>query len=623
MLHPLPHPHSKDTISLSLVNMEGSYHHPGVFPSSFPASSVYYPQPVVPAKREDDDVQFVSSNPVKKRRIDGYQPITPHSTTESIPVEQPAPIHQPPSPAKEIAQPERRGSTGMVDPSPAIHMPDVDPMRGCSMPTPGRSDYPESFWTAPSTGLQISPPVSPKSLPEHITPSMLRLDKNHGSTPGHLDGSNGAVVSLPGPAQPASTPANISPSPVRAEGTPSQLHSGNQNQTETVKDTIPVRTSPKPVGANNPAKNPSVFPAAPVADGKDGTQQYRAAGPISNHACPDTAVIQVAAGLVDNHRDINQAKLTGTETQPHAHQPIPAPSSLTSSVHATSHSTADSQPGTCSSRPALGAKGPCRQCMEARLRQKAANITAGTGPCSGTSAPTPSPASLSSTSIQQPWTHVLGINPYHNAMAGAMYGPLLQQPLVTGPTSHFAVPSQQSHLSPGGPPHLSGGHMFHIGSPPPMPQTQSYVIQQASRKPAKPVAAPPKAQMTRAPDTQSTTKHIIVDIADTCLDLFPFGEVAKRHNQPEQKVRDIFSAVIQVPLLRCPTDKRRAGKLGTSRVKEFNQAKKEAQAQANASPTRQDHPNQPLYIPSAWDIAQFMGSSDVQFGGFPQFSGPW
>ncbi|OHX00864.1 hypothetical protein CSPAE12_00442 [Colletotrichum incanum] len=258
------------------------------------------------------------------------------------------------------------------------------------------------------------------------------------------------------------------------------------------------------------------------------------------------------------------------------------------------------------------------------MRQQAANIAAARGFPSAPTAQTLTQTSVPSSTIQPPWAHLLGLNPYHNAMAGAMYGSLLQQPLMTGPTGPFTAPPQQSHLPHGLPSHQSGGSMFHFGSVSPMPQPQAYVTQQSPAKPIKAATGNQKSQMTRILDTQLTTKHIIVDIADTCLNVFPFAEVAKRHNQPEQKVRDIFSAVIQVPLLRCPTDKRRAGKLGTVRVKEFNQAKKEVQAQqGNAGQPRQDSPNQMAYMPSAWDVAQFMGPSDVRPGGLPQCSGPW
>lgn len=63
--------------------------------------------------------------------------------------------------------------------------------------------------------------------------------------------------------------------------------------------------------------------------------------------------------------------------------------------------------------------------------------------------------------------------------------------------------------------------------------------------------------------------NILVDIAQTCQNTFPFAAIAKRHNQPVQKVFDIFSAVIQIPLLQSATDARRTGNLGSTRMKEF------------------------------------------------------
>ena len=67
---------------------------------------------------------------------------------------------------------------------------------------------------------------------------------------------------------------------------------------------------------------------------------------------------------------------------------------------------------------------------------------------------------------------------------------------------------------------------------------------------------------------------MLVDIAQTCQDNFPFALIAKRHNQPIQKVFDTFSAVIQLPLLRSAADVRRSGKLGSLRMKEFRAMKK-------------------------------------------------
>ncbi|EXF77730.1 hypothetical protein CFIO01_03051 [Colletotrichum fioriniae PJ7] len=613
-----------------------------MFPPVYPTGLAPYPQPVIPAKREDDDVQFVSSNPVKKRKIGGYQPVTPHSTTDSPAAEPPAPINnnQPSEPAKLISQPERRGSTGMVDHSPTTRLPDVDPMRGCSMPTPERSCHSESFWTAPYTGPQCSPPVSPKSLPEHISPSMLGIDKNDGSAPGYMSATNETIADIPPPVPSAMPSTMPSPHVYQAQlsgeqGTPNQMQPETENHAETAKETPAAASAPAApmlAGITDLGKINSM----PVS-GADGTiipHQTAESGPALSHSGAETDSKNALCDLLDQQVDLHSSKTNDspfpfhTHTQQNTHTSNP----LTTDVHNTAHGTSDNQTRACADRPASGAKAPCRQCVEARLRQQAANMAVNSGLPNGTTTSTTSQAPLPPSSVQQPWTNLLGLNPYHNAMAGAMYNPLLQQSLMAGPAGHFAVHPQQPHLGAGIPPQQPAGHMFHLGPPSPVPQTPAHVTQQPPSQPFKPAggATASKPQANRVPDTQPTTKHIIVDIADTCLNMFPFQEVAKRHNQPEQKIRDIFSAVIQVPLLRCPTDKRRAGKLGTARVKEFTQAKKEVQAQkgnTGQQQMRQDSPNQNQsqmpYVPSAWDVAQFMGPSDVRLGALPKYSPPW
>jgi len=73
---------------------------------------------------------------------------------------------------------------------------------------------------------------------------------------------------------------------------------------------------------------------------------------------------------------------------------------------------------------------------------------------------------------------------------------------------------------------------------------------------------------------KSHPPNMLVDIAQTCQDSFPFALIAKRHNKPIQKVFDTFSAVIQLPLLRSAVDTRRSGKLGSLRMKEFRTMKR-------------------------------------------------
>jgi hypothetical protein len=140
---------------------------------------------------------------------------------------------------------------------------------------------------------------------------------------------------------------------------------------------------------------------------------------------------------------------------------------------------------------------------------------------------------------------------------------------------------------------------------PPQPQAQQMIIQkhqgadkdrkstpEQPKKTQPPQASQPKNTAAKPSPASSPIKppvsliqptyrkpspNLIVDVAETCQEKFPFEEVAKRHNVPVDKVFDIFAAIIQVPLLRCPTDRRRPGRLATARIKEYNKAKKDFQ----------------------------------------------
>lgn len=76
------------------------------------------------------------------------------------------------------------------------------------------------------------------------------------------------------------------------------------------------------------------------------------------------------------------------------------------------------------------------------------------------------------------------------------------------------------------------------------------------------------------PTYRKPSPNLVVDVAEMCQERFPFLEVAERHRVSVEKVVDVFAAIIKVPLLRCPTDRRRAGKLATARMKEYGQARK-------------------------------------------------
>ncbi|KAA8569890.1 hypothetical protein EYC84_002233 [Monilinia fructicola] len=88
----------------------------------------------------------------------------------------------------------------------------------------------------------------------------------------------------------------------------------------------------------------------------------------------------------------------------------------------------------------------------------------------------------------------------------------------------------------------------------------------------------PQILVPRLPNQQSSApKHspnLIIDIAQTSQETFPFAAVAARHNKPIQKVFDTFSAIIQLPLLKQAADGRRHGPLGSERMRQYREAKR-------------------------------------------------
>ncbi|RYP25198.1 hypothetical protein DL765_000079 [Monosporascus sp. GIB2] len=108
------------------------------------------------------------------------------------------------------------------------------------------------------------------------------------------------------------------------------------------------------------------------------------------------------------------------------------------------------------------------------------------------------------------------------------------------------------------------------------------------------------------PTYRKRSPNLIVDVAETCQEKFPFEEVAQRHNVPVEKVFDVFAAIIQVPLLRCPTDRRRPGRLATSRIREYTRAKKDIQELRGGASDRDEGGAAAVVTPL--DIAHRMGT---------------
>jgi len=150
---------------------------------------------------------------------------------------------------------------------------------------------------------------------------------------------------------------------------------------------------------------------------------------------------------------------------------------------------------------------------------------------------------------------------------------IVQQAMPASPTSsayQSACVSKDGNIQGASPvvPHIAGpGNLRSFGGTPISPMPPQTATSQ-------PQIVQIRTDRRREPTKSTHPPNMLVDIAQTCQDNFPFALVAKRHNQPIQKVFDTFSAIIQLPLLRSAVDARRSGKLGSERMKEFRAMKK-------------------------------------------------
>ncbi|KAI0014321.1 hypothetical protein F4779DRAFT_559249 [Xylariaceae sp. FL0662B] len=488
-----------------------------------------FPNPVVtPSKRSDDDIQFISSKPVKRRKISDEKP-KPTPQKQVVPGILTAPIPPVSAPTNnDTREGERRVSTGMVGLPSDFHAMELTcALRGVSLPVLENFTLDQPF----RRPRPASPPeLSPKQLPQTISPTMLNINSNH----------NGPEVFG------LHTTAH-QPVAYLATNEGPQLGVPTQNSLKPCPDNTQVHV------LNMPAEQASSSPSTPTGPPKDANQKGMAMPPpplpkVDTPRAPDT----------------------------------------------TRNSPSPSENGPHNVPRANATKQPCQVC--AKLRQQANLARAQGVPMMHHGVPhhmmPQVPCHQSYGQHLHPQIMAMahsGMHPY-----GAGFAPIMMP--VNG-NGFAAMP----------PPHVS--------SPAPLRQHISHQNTQTTAQPGKSSdqpqpqpqpQPPPQCQPTTTPATSTTTtttakspavpsspvkppasliqptyrKHspnLIVDVAETCQEKFPFEEVARRHNAPVDKVFDVFAAIIQVPLLRCPTDRRRAGRLATARVKEYTRAKRDIQ----------------------------------------------
>ncbi|KAI8956280.1 hypothetical protein F4801DRAFT_526100 [Xylaria longipes] len=492
---------------------------------------------IAPSKRrveDDDDIQFISEKPVKRRRISEKQPAVPMpqqpmnllatdagvaaaaSAANIVPNISTTATQMPSSDPRDT---ERRLSTGMVGlPSDIQAIELTYALRGVSMPVlenfvldqPFRKPRPSS-----------PPELSPKQLPSTVSPEMLNIQSGQ-CAPGAfgvVKPSNDQIVCQ---SSRHTTSCQIEKPPMT-----SQL-------AKTTLDTHQTPVLMAPSSSNN-RDTPTFSDRGKRADSKS-TPMPPPPSPLTvphpevSHGAPSGS----SPRLLNNHHHHN------------------------SSAHSQKH--------------------PCQVCS--RLRYQAQLSRAQGLPMVNAALP----------------PHLMPQLHYHTS-----YGQHIHPQMLTIPTSN--VHQYGTNFAPVMIP-VNGNSFVPLSSrPPPQPSPQQSTPQQQegaetdkqttseqSRKTESPQISQLKNTASNTSATSSPIKppasliqptyrkpspNLIVDVAETCQEKFPFEEVAKRHNVPVDKVFDVFAAIIQVPLLRCPTDRRRPGRLATARIKEYNKAKKD------------------------------------------------
>ncbi|KAI0132573.1 hypothetical protein BJ170DRAFT_680454 [Xylariales sp. AK1849] len=505
------------------------------------------PTPVIPSKRSDDDVQFISSKPVKRQKVTEtrYQSVPPpalYSHPEPQAQIEPHPhLAAVPSHSGITGREQnmglshdRRVSTGMVGlPSDIQTIESAYANRGVSLPVL------ESFVLNQPSGRPrppSSPSLSPKQLPQTVFPALLNVNKSQ------FENANDAVLgSL------HSTVCLPSINSLHAQGV-------------TRAPVTPVDPSPMVL----------TRPLAPTSCPSP-TQTAAMDKPKSSMLPPLLSQTQQSDGSSDCMR----------LTSP--------PQQSTSPFSGT--------------RPP-GPRQPCPICLQ--MTQRAALAR-----------PQGLPMPVTNHKLSQ---HI----------GGACHSPHPHPQLMPMP------PTSMHNFGPGFPPTMIPMHMngFHnmvlqnsmplsqeqsptkFPSKPTQPQTSAKAMETNQATPTTPaleIATPsspfnPLATLIQ-PTYRKPSPNLIVDVAETCQEKFPFEEVAKRHNTSVERVIDVFAAIIQVPLLRCPTDRRRPGRLATGRVKEYTKAKKDIQ-EANGGNSAAGGSKEEIVV-RPLQIAQQLGPLEV------------
>lgn len=606
-----------------------------------------------PIKRKpEEEVQFVSSKPVKKCRGSRDSPAEANRGVDPAEISR---VGRPPEDTHPGNTPSHLGPS----------LPESQPLhessnfnRGVSLPSMENYVFPPPHDGIASRTSRSSPMLSPKQLPQ-TAPS--------GQPDAQMAPSN------PSNANDAKPPAWFN-APWAAAGVPPQPTSMNFHMT-----------------SHQPMVTPYIQPSAPepYAAVHDGNQQSRTSEKVTDPTQCTQPASQSRKELGMEHiqkshqypSQENGKSMQGTQPsqtqkawQPAQSAPRTPPGQMPSTqVPAQQHAGNSNGYGVATVHT-LPPKPPCFACEQMRQQalQNKTNMYPLIGPASHAHQgwhgpevahlthpthmqPAPFPNAGFNMSPDVPQNHTLHRPQllYHGQVpmgyglthvpAQGPYPAAVQRALPTAETSASesapALPSHkfnhnsQVNLSPVSTPvSRTERALFTQGqSASSQPLATQTILTTASSPSPTPVAAPAPRPPTPSP-SEDHSPNLIVDIAETCEALFPWDQVAERHNVPRQKVLDTFAAIIQLPLIRCTTDKKRHGRLATNRLKDYTRGKNAMCISSPASPatppasaksdSNENQDNRPV-LPGVVELANSMAPV-----GFPstltkKYPGTW
>lgn len=555
-----------------------------------------------PIKRKpEEEVQFVSSKPVKKCRGSKDSPADAYRAVDQANISKVVPV----------AGDTRLGdASGHLGPSPPTdqQLHELSNFnRGVSLPSMENYVFPPPHDAITSPTSRSSPMLSPKQLPQAVPLSQadsqpsnpVPSTANDSKPPAWLNASWAASGVPPQPSsmnlhmtvnQPMMTPYVQPPTPEPSAAAAALGEKGCSSTPERLADSAQC-----PELASHPGKQL----------GMDHTQHVHQHRPQDN---PESTQVSQPSEMQKAYQSVQAIPRTSPGQMPRTQPPSQHTGNSNGYAVATAHP--------------LPAKPPCFTCEQ--IRQQALHNKTNIYPLVGTASHTqhgwhgPEVAHLPHPALMQPAPFPnagFGVSPdvsqNHMQRSQHLYhGPVpmgygLTHMPAQGPYPspiQRAFPVADMSASDSGP--VVSSHKLNrspqlnvsLGSTT-MAQTERAQYTQAqcassqppatqpssAAAPSTPAAAPTPRPPTPSP-TEKHSQNLIVDIAETCEALFPWDAVAERHNVPRQKVVDTFAAIIQLPLIRCTTDKKRHGRLATNRLKDYTRGKNAMYMSSPASP---------------------------------------